>query len=190
MHSFHFINRNQFECWRSCDCVIGNGQSSRHFTIPRWNEICSGKLVRCTIGRAKRQKRRHRGWRSVCLNCLPAKVARYCHWLNHFALVGISNVRPIMVYLFHWLRYHCLRYRARHVCRVPIRRNRSIRSAPWEALHQRIRLAWEWAHRYRSPPPLITLSTAHTKHRMKLIYEKSISRVACAVKCLCIFFSV
>lgn len=85
-----------------------------------------------------------------------------------FSILGTSIVRQIMVFLFLWPRYHCPRYRVNHVCHVPVPRNRSIRSAPWAVLLQRTHHAYEWAHRYRSQPPHIMLSTAHTKRAKKL----------------------
>lgn len=158
-------NRNQLERWRSCDCFIWNGKSCWYITISWWNEICSRKLVRCSIGWTNWQKWWNRWWCSVRLIVFAFIVFRLFSWI--LLLLGISIVHQIMVYLFLWRKYHCLHWHVNRVCRVPVPRNHLLQSVQWvhwAALRQQIRLVCEWALRYRSPP--IALFTVHTeRHR-------------------------
>lgn len=81
-------------------------------------------------------------WIAELDNSLVKSQTHMCRFVclpvSPFVSLDISIVHNIMVYLFLWQRFHCHRYRVKHVCHVPIRRNHSIQLAQWAVLHQQI----------------------------------------------------
>lgn len=163
------ISRIQYGSWRSCHCFVGHGKSCRYFTISWRNKIRTRQLVWRSIGWTVWQKWWHR-WRcSVCV--IDRTAVRWFLIHFHYRFSGISYVRQIMEFSFHWQKYHCHHCRVNHVYPELVPKNRSLQSEHWEALHRRLHRVCEWALRYRSPQLMNMEFIESTKDNESFLFE-------------------